>query len=85
MLDVRTPSEWSICRIDGATLIPLQELGERLGELSRDEEIVAYCHIGGRSAHAVALLRENGFSRVRNLAGGIDAWARDVEDGMPRY
>jgi adenylyltransferase/sulfurtransferase len=85
LLDVREPGEWEICRIDGATLIPLGDLPARLGTLDSHRPIVAYCHTGRRSARAVELLRAAGFADVRNLRGGIDAWALEVEPGMVRY
>jgi adenylyltransferase/sulfurtransferase len=85
LVDVRTPQEWQICRIEGATLIPLQELPSRLGELDRRSEIVVYCHVGVRSAMAVEFLRGNGFERARNLEGGIDAWSVHVDPSTPRY
>ncbi len=85
LIDVRTPMEWAICRIDGARLLPLQELPARVEELDRERETVVYCHVGQRSAVAAEWLRRRGFSHVRNLAGGIDAWASEIEPGMPRY
>ena len=85
LVDVRTPQEWQICRLEGAILIPLQELPSRLGELDRQHEIVVYCHVGVRSAMAVGFLRGNGFDRARNLEGGIDAWAVHVDPSTPRY
>ena len=85
LLDVRSPQEWAICRIEGARLVPLPTLPTRLGELSREDEIVVYCHVGVRSARAAAFLRREGFPRVANLSGGIDAWAVDVDPAMPRY
>jgi adenylyltransferase/sulfurtransferase len=85
LLDVRTPQEWAICRLEGARLIPIQELVARLGELDPAQEIVAYCHHGIRGRAAAELLRERGFSRVANLAGGLDGWACEVDPGMPRY
>ncbi len=85
LLDVRTPQEWAICRLDGAELIPMQELSGRIEELDPDSEIVVYCHIGGRSRMAVAFLRQQGFDGARNLTGGIDSWAVEIEPGMPRY
>jgi adenylyltransferase/sulfurtransferase len=84
VLDVRTPEEWAICRLPRAQLVPLHELMDRLGELDRTRPIIAYCHVGMRSAHAVGLLRQHGFS-ARNLVGGIDAWAAVVDPTMPRY
>ncbi|HEX2252923.1 MAG TPA: molybdopterin-synthase adenylyltransferase MoeB [Thermoanaerobaculia bacterium] len=84
LLDVRTPEEWDIARIEGARLIPLHELPDRLGELDTAERIVAHCHHGVRSAQAVRLLREMGYAAV-NLGGGIDAWSQRVDRGVPRY
>jgi adenylyltransferase/sulfurtransferase len=85
LLDVRTLQEWAICRLEGAHLIPVHELSHRLRELDTDAEIVVYCHVGMRSPLAVDLLRRAGYSRARNLTGGIDAWASIAEPGMPRY
>jgi len=85
LIDVREPHEWEIAHIDGARLIPLGQLPERLGELDGHAEIVAHCHHGVRSMKALQLLKGAGFSRVRSLAGGIDAWADRIEVGMPRY
>jgi len=85
LLDVRTEWEWAICRLDGARLIPIHALAGQVDELDRSAEIVVYCHLGRRSATGVALLRGRGFDRVSNLTGGIDAWARSFEPGMPRY
>jgi adenylyltransferase/sulfurtransferase len=85
LLDVRTRQEWEICRLPDAQLIPVQELARRHAELPRDRPIVVYCHVGMRGGVATRLLREQGFQRVRNLAGGIDAWAAEVEPEMPRY
>jgi adenylyltransferase/sulfurtransferase len=85
LIDVRTPQEWAICRLDAAILIPLQELPSRVDELDREREIVVYCHVGVRSAMAVEFLRGKGFSRARNLEGGIDAWSIHVDPSTPRY
>ncbi len=85
LLDVRTPEEAAICRIDGAILIPLAELERRRGELEPARPLVVYCKSGVRSARAVALLREAGFRDVKNLAGGILAWADDVNPSLPKY
>ena len=85
VLDVRNPPEWEIGRIEGAKLIPLGELQDRLGELDPADTIVAHCHHGMRSARAVNLLRQMGFSRAINLAGGIDAWSVQVDPSVPRY
>jgi adenylyltransferase/sulfurtransferase len=85
ILDVRTQQEYSIARLDGAVLIPLHELQDRLGELDPADTIVAHCHHGMRSARAVQFLRQMGFKRAINLAGGIDAWSQEVDPKVPRY
>jgi sulfur-carrier protein adenylyltransferase/sulfurtransferase len=85
LIDVREPHEWEIAHIEGAQLIPLGQLPERLGELDGHAEIVTHCHHGARSMKALGILKGAGFNRVRSLAGGIDAWADRVEVGMPRY
>jgi len=85
LLDVREQFEWDFCRIDGAKLMPLGRLPDALGELNGHGEIVTICHKGMRSMRALEFLRAAGFSRVRSLRGGIDAWAREVDQSMPRY
>ncbi|MEM1979516.1 MAG: molybdopterin-synthase adenylyltransferase MoeB, partial [Candidatus Caldarchaeum sp.] len=85
LLDVREPVEYEICHLENAVLIPLSKLPEHVNKLSLTDEIVAYCHTGVRSSMAVKLLRDLGFRRVRNLAGGIDAWAERIDPSMPRY
>ncbi|MFI5315858.1 MAG: molybdopterin-synthase adenylyltransferase MoeB [Myxococcota bacterium] len=86
LLDVREPFEAEIARIPGAHLVPLGELEARLGELERwrRREIVVHCRTGGRSRRACELLRSKGFERVSNLAGGIEAWALEVDPEMKR-
>ncbi len=84
LLDVREPSEYDLCRIEGSTLIPLGELSERLNDLDKNQAVVVHCKMGGRSAQAVGALRQAGFDAV-NLAGGIDAWAQRIDDSIPRY
>ncbi|HET9783857.1 MAG TPA: molybdopterin-synthase adenylyltransferase MoeB [Terriglobales bacterium] len=85
LLDVREPHEWDICHIPGAVLIPLGEVGKRLAELDRSRAIVCQCRSGARSMKAALQLREAGFSRVRNLKGGILAWADEVDPTVPKY
>jgi adenylyltransferase/sulfurtransferase len=85
VVDVREPQEWEIAHIEGAKLIPLGQLAGRVNELDTADEIVLQCHHGSRSARAQAALAKFGFKKTHNLAGGIDAWATDVEPGMPRY
>jgi molybdopterin/thiamine biosynthesis adenylyltransferase/rhodanese-related sulfurtransferase len=85
LIDVRERFEYEIARIDGSTLIPLGELGERLHEMERDGQTIVHCHTGMRSARAVQLLRQAGFANVFNLTGGIDAWANEIDPDMERY
>jgi adenylyltransferase/sulfurtransferase len=85
VMDVREPHEWEIAHLEGALLVPLRQLPSRLGEIDSHADIVTYCHHGSRSMRAVEILRGAGFSNVRSLAGGIDAWAEQVEPGMARY
>src|SRR5271166_1469471 len=84
VLDVREPHEYQICNI-GGHLIPLGDLPKRVNELDSSQEIVAHCRSGGRSAKAVDFLRQAGFKKVHNLAGGILAWADRVDPKMPKY
>ncbi len=85
LLDVREPFELDISELDNAKHIPLGELPQRLHELNPADEIVAVCRVGGRSAEAVELLREAGFGKLRNLYGGINGWARQVDPSKPTY
>jgi adenylyltransferase/sulfurtransferase len=85
VIDLREPHEWEIATIEGSRLIPLGQLPDRLNELDGHAEIVTVCHHGARSMKALEILRGAGFGKVRSLAGGIDAWAERVEQGMARY
>jgi adenylyltransferase/sulfurtransferase len=85
LLDVREPHEYQIARIEGATLIPLGQLPARLGELDKNAEIVAHCKMGGRSQQAVDLMKQQGFTNVRNMTGGINAWSDKVDKSVPKY
>jgi adenylyltransferase/sulfurtransferase len=85
LIDVREPFECEIARIDGATLIPLGEITDRLDELSDEQPIVVHCHSGKRSAQAVGLLQQHGFTKVYNLEGGIDAWSDQIDPNVPKY
>ena len=85
LIDVREPFESEIARIDGAKLIPLGEIAERLNELQRGQPIVVHCHSGQRSAQAVRVLRQGGFAKVYNLEGGIDAWSDQIDPSVPKY
>ncbi len=85
LVDVREPREAEIASIEGARLIPLRELPRRLSELPSHAEIVTHCHHGQRSLKAREILVGAGFHNVRSLAGGIDAWSREVDAEVPRY
>jgi adenylyltransferase/sulfurtransferase len=85
ILDVRNPPEFEIGTIEGSVKIPLPELQDRLGELDSRENIVVHCHHGPRSTRAVNLLRKFGFTKAKNLKGGIDQWSLDVDPDVPRY
>jgi sulfur-carrier protein adenylyltransferase/sulfurtransferase len=84
VLDVREPHEYKICNINGH-LIPLNDLPKRVQELDPSKEIVVHCRSGARSARAVGFLRQAGFTKVTNLAGGILAWADRIDPKMPKY
>ena len=85
LLDVREPHELEISRLPDATLIPLGSLASRLHELDSAEEMVVFCKSGTRSARALELLAGAGFRKVRNLYGGINEWARQVDPRLPQY
>src|SRR5499427_7205189 len=84
VLDVREPHEYQICNL-GGYLIPLNDLPKRVNELDSSRQIVAHCKMGGRSAKAVDFLRQAGFNKVKNLAGGITAWSDRVDPKVPKY
>ena len=73
-LDVRTPEEWNAAHVPGSTLLPLDDLADRVGELPRDLELVVYCRTGNRSAEAARILLEAGFSDVYSMDGGLSDW-----------
>jgi rhodanese-related sulfurtransferase len=85
LLDVREPWEYEKARINGATLIPMREVPSRLGQIDEGKEVVAICHHGGRSMQVAMFLEKQGFKRVHNLVGGIDAWSRTVDPAIPLY
>jgi adenylyltransferase/sulfurtransferase len=85
LVDVREPWEWGICRLEGATLVPLRELPQRLPDLDRERPLITYCHTGQRSLIARQFLMAQGFNDVRSLRGGVEGWAREIDAGMPRY
>jgi rhodanese-related sulfurtransferase len=85
LLDVREPWEWQAARIEGAQHIPMREVPARVGEIDRVREVVAICHHGGRSQQVAMFLEKNGFAKVHNLVGGVDAWSRTVDPAVPLY
>ncbi len=85
LIDVREPHELQISQIDGAKLIPLGEVAGRLSELDTADELVVFCRTGGRSARAVELMLSAGFRKVKNLRGGINSWAEQVDPSLPKY
>ncbi len=85
ILDVRNPVEYEICKLPESVLIPLSQLPQRTGELDPNQEIIVHCKTGQRSAQAVEFLREAGFQKVKNLLGGIEAWAEEIDADMPTY
>ena len=85
LLDVREPWEYERARIAGARLVPMREVPARLAEIDPGKDVVAICHHGSRSAHVAVFLEKNGYGKVHNLVGGIDAWSRTVDPAVPTY
>jgi rhodanese-related sulfurtransferase len=87
LLDVREVDEHKFVALPDSKLIPLGELPARVAEIAewKDRDVLVYCHHGIRSLHAIRFLRGEGFSKLRNLSGGIHAWACEVDPEMKRY
>ena len=85
LLDVREPQELALAKVRQATHIPMREVPQRLHELDPAKPLVVMCHSGGRSRRVAEFLSTNGFEEIYNLAGGIDAWATQVDSSVPRY
>lgn len=86
LIDCREDDEWRICRIEGAEFMPTSRFGAELSRLADLEEpVIIYCHHGMRSMRVAHFLRQKGFTRAQSMAGGIDAWACEIEPGMARY
>jgi len=85
LIDVREPHECAICCILGAQAIPMRQIPGQLSVLPRDKHLLIHCHHGGRSLRVTEYLRSQGFSRVSNVAGGIDAWAQQLDPSLARY
>jgi len=84
LIDLRTPGEWELARIEGATLIS-EDLQKEMMHWPKDTAIVFYCHIGQRSPDAASYLAGHGFSNVHSMTGGLDAWSLAVDASVPRY
>ncbi len=85
VLDVREPWEVQVCALPGSRHIPMRDIPERLAEIDRDRDLVVLCHHGVRSLAVANFLAGQGYTRIYNLDGGIDAWAKEVEPGMAKY
>jgi sulfur-carrier protein adenylyltransferase/sulfurtransferase len=85
LIDVREPYEFEICAIPGAEPIPMRQIPEHLGDLPRGKHLLIHCHHGGRSLRVTEYLRAQGFPRVSNVAGGIEAWAEQIDPTLRRY
>ncbi|HKM76771.1 MAG TPA: ubiquitin-like small modifier protein 1 [Candidatus Bathyarchaeia archaeon] len=85
LIDVREPHEYEICHIKGSKLVPVSQIPLRVNEFNLTDEYIFQCHTGGRSGWAVNFLRQLGFKKVKNLTGGIEAWAAEIDPSMPRY
>ncbi len=85
LLDVREQDEVSAVALPGSLHVPMREIPARLGEIPSDRPVLVLCHHGGRSARVTQFLRAQGLVNVTNVAGGIDAWALQVDRTLPRY
>jgi rhodanese-related sulfurtransferase len=85
LLDVREHEELAVARIPGALHIPMGEIAVRLSEIPDHRDVVVFCHHGKRSYSVASWLKRAGFTRVRSLRGGIDAWSCEVDPSIPRY
>lgn len=85
LLDVREPDEIALCQVPGCRAIPMRQIPENIPALPRDRPVLVLCHHGGRSRRVTQFLRANGFANATNVAGGIDAWAAEVDPTLARY
>lgn len=87
LIDCREESEWHVCHLPDAQLVPLSRFGELAPQVfaNTQEHLIIYCHHGMRSLRAAQWLREYGFVHAQSMRGGIDAWADLVDPEMPRY
>ena len=85
LIDVRGEDEWNAARIEGATLASRELVDEMMASWDKDTPIVFYCHSGVRSLNAVHFFAQKGFTDVKSMAGGIDAWSLTIDPNVPRY
>jgi sulfur-carrier protein adenylyltransferase/sulfurtransferase len=85
LLDVRESWEYRLAHLPGSTLMPMEEIASRMGELDPKRETVVICHLGVRSRYAAHWLEQQGFEAIINLDGGIDTWSLTVDPNVPRY
>lgn len=85
LLDVRQPWEYDICKLEGSTLIPMSQIPAMMETLEYDRETVVICHHGIRSRSVGRYLEQAGFTNIINLSGGVDQWAKTVDDQMATY
>ena len=85
LLDVREADEVATCAVAGSRHIPMRQIPENLTTLPRERLILVLCHVGARSLRVTRFLRASGFARASNVAGGIDAWARQIDPALARY
>jgi adenylyltransferase/sulfurtransferase len=85
LLDIREPHERTIAKLDDDKHIPMNDIPARMAELDQSREMVVYCRSGGRSSSVCSYLRQQGFSKVINLSGGILAWADQIDPKIKKY
>ena len=85
LVDVREPAEVATCHIDGSRHIPMRQIPEHLPDLPHDRHLLILCHVGVRSLRVTQFLRANGFAQVSSVAGGIQAWAEQIDPNLARY
>ena len=85
LIDVRGEDEWNTARIEGATLASKELVDEMMASWEKDTPVVFYCHSGVRSLGAVHFFAQKGFTNVKSMAGGIDAWSLTIDHNVPRY